>query len=78
MVVFAGPHSISSNHMCYRIVGFEPQAPQGGGNLRISHKNVNTMLGVFLILALCFQDEFLEDVVATSNHTVYLCQHESH
>lgn len=49
-------------------------APHVGGDLRISHENVNAMFRVFLIFAFRFEDEFLEYIITTSNHAVYLGQ----
>lgn len=37
--------------------------------LRVGHVNVHTVFGVFLILTLCLQHEFLKDIVIPRNNT---------
>lgn len=38
------------------------------GYLRVSHVNVNTVFRIFLILPLCLDHEFLQDIVISRNN----------
>ena len=38
---------------------------------------MNAMLGVFLVFALCLQDELLQNVVIAGNDAELRCQYES-
>lgn len=39
------------------------------GHVRVGQEYMNTMLGVFLIFSLGFQDKFLQDVIVPSDNT---------
>jgi len=41
----------------------------GRENSRVSHENMDTVFRILLILALCFENEFLQNVIITSNDT---------
>lgn len=38
-------------------------------NPRVSHENMNAVFRILLVLALCLEDEFLQNVIVTSNDT---------